>query len=789
MKIRTRLAYLFFFLVVIFLSVFIAQKEYDRHRLIELLRSVQGEREYVFDRIISLREKPLQTLAYDYSFWDEMVTFAAAPTKKWSTDNLDPALNTYQANAVWVYNLDSQLVYSINDQGEEAGLKEIPVSRAALSSLFTHSPFCHFFVNTSQGLMEIYGATIHESDDLKREGAARGYLFCSRLWTKGYLDELEHLTSSTVTLLDTLENNLVGSRQDSVNFSRVLKGWDNQPVKYLVVLARSGAIVNAKKSAVQVTLLFLVFSVVVLLIFSFFIFYWVNIPLRSITLSLKKEDPAFLKKLKRQSTEFGDVSRMIDSFFAQKNEIVREISERKRTQDALNQINQCFASFVLDPERNIQLIVETAGKILGATCMLYNCSQDDMLITRAGWNVPVDFNRSTLGRGHICFEVIKNQVNQLLVIKDLKHSSYAKTDPNVSKYNLQCYISYPVSVKNKTLGNLCALFDYAAEISEYYLNLLRVLGKAVAIEEERKQMEETFRDQALKLDNALTEALKSREILLSMLEDNHSNKVKLEESVQDLAAAYSRLKESQEEVIQSAKFGAIGQLASSVAHEVRNPLATIMQSIEYLEDKVPAQQQEIIQLVMKNVKRANTIVGTLLDFSKAKELSLEPEDVNSILEDSLALTRYTNFNDKIKVVKELRDDLPKVLVDRQKIEQVFVNLFLNAIQAMPERGSLFVRTYLTEFNNLQEEIKNKIKDHSLLMKNAVIIEIKDEGVGISEENMKNIFHPFFTTKGEMMGIGLGLSVVKDILDLHHGCIEIESQVDKGTKVRVTLRAA
>jgi signal transduction histidine kinase len=393
------------------------------------------------------------------------------------------------------------------------------------------------------------------------------------------------------------------------------------------------------------------------------------------------------------------------------------------------------------------------------------------------------------GQGHICFDVIASQSNQLVIIEDLQRTSYMQTDPNVKKYNLQLYVSCPVRIQNKTIASLCAVFTSPVKIDEYYLNLLQVLGKAASIEEDRKRTEEIFKEQAVKLDSALKEALKSREILLSMLEDNQLNKIKLEQSVQELGVAYAKLKESQEEVVQVAKFGAIGQLASSVAHEVRNPLAIIMQSVEYLKDKVPEQQQEIIQIATNNIKRANTIIGTLLDFSKAKKINMSPENINLILDDCLNLTRYSNLKGKIKIYREFGENLPKVLVDRQKIEQVFVNLFLNAMQAMPGEGNLFVCSYLAKHSNLPKELVGKTDGHPLPDKDAVIIEVRDEGVGISEENMKRIFHPFFTTKGEMTGIGLGLSVVKDIITMHNGSIAIESQLNKGTKVTVTLIAA
>jgi len=677
----------------------------------------------------------------------------------------------------------------VNNLKQDFLLKELPISRQALNSLFAHSPFCSFFVNTSAGVMEFQGAAIHGSSDIIGEEPAKGYFFSSRLWGKSFVGELSRLTGSLITLTDTVFDNLIQSKVDTVKFSRILTGWNNRPVKYLVVSSVSQTIIEIKKSLIQIAVLFISFFIVILLVIAVFISYWVNLPLGLMSLALKKGDVTPLTKIKKQGTEFSDLSEMMDSFFTQRKEIIREVSERRQVQDALTKVNQCFVSFVADPDKNIQLITETAGKILRASCMLYNRSRDSKLVTEAGWNVPSDFSRSDLGQGHICFDVIKNQSNQLIVLEDLQHSSYAQTDPNVKKYNLQSYISCPVRVAGRTVASFCAVFTSSVKVDQYHLNLLQVLGKAASIEEDRKITGEVFKEQALKLDSALKEALKSREVLLSMLEDNHLNKEKLEQSVQELALAYSKLKESQQEVIQSAKFGAIGQLASSVAHEVRNPLAIIMQSIEYLRNKVAAEHREIIEVATNNIKRANTIVGTLLDFSKAKQLSIEPQDINAILNDSLVLTRYSNLKDKVKIVKELASDLPKVLVDRQKMEQVFVNIFLNAIQAMPKEGSIFVRSYLSEFNNLPEKIRKAINDQALEIKQVVIVEVQDEGVGISEENLKNIFRPFFTTKGAMMGIGLGLSVVKDIITMHNGSIEIESQENRGTKVIVTLRVA
>jgi len=773
-------------LALMFIGVFIVQRSYQRRKMLEILDSVRQEREYIFDKILELKSKSLETFVYDYTFWDEMVDFAAAPNNKWGYENIDVSLVTYGADAAWVYNTDQKLIYSVNRSDKDDGLKELPIPKEVLADLFLVSPFCHFFIDNQQGLTEIWGATIHGSSDLKRETPAQGYFFCSRRWTQELVAELSQLTDSKVVLIDILTNKQSLSLRDSVEFSRPLLGWDGQPLKYFFISSVSKAILASKKLALQTTALFISFSLLIVLIVSFFIFRWVNIPLKLINQALKNKDSKFLNKIKMQKTEFGEVTQMIDSFFAQREAILLEISQRKRQQEALSKVNSCFTSFVADPSKNIRIITETAGQILGATFLTYNCNHAGRIVTDDVWNKPVDFSISDLGQGHLGFDLIKNQSNQLVVIEDLAHTNYAQTDPSVKKYKLQIFIGCPIRIGDRTVASLGAFFVSPAKIEAPYLNLFQVLGKALSIEEERKHMDEEAKNQALKLDNALKEALKSREVLLSMLEDNHLNKERLEQNVQELAGAYSKLKESQEELLQAAKFGAIGQLASSVAHEVRNPLAIVMQSIDYLESRISDEDKEIIQVAKNNIKRANTIVSTLLDFSKVKKLNIMPEDINSIVNDSLVLTRYSNLKDRVKIVKELAEDLPRVLVDRQKIEQVLVNLNLNAIQAMPHGGNLYLRTYLTKFNRLSEESASRPAGSSLSIQKSVTIEVEDEGTGISEENLKNLFRPFFTTKGETLGVGLGLSVARDIIAMHNGQIEIKSKVNQGTKVIVTL---
>ncbi len=227
-----------------------------------------------------------------------------------------------------------------------------------------------------------------------------------------------------------------------------------------------------------------------------------------------------------------------------------------------------------------------------------------------------------------------------------------------------------------------------------------------------------------------------RDLFLSLYRDITERK-QIEKNLQE---AYTKLKETQAQLIQAEKMDAIGRLASGVAHEVKNPLEILLQGVNYLEEKIPREEKEmfkIVQMMKNNIKRADNIVRSLLEFSRAGELSLKAEDINSVLERSLGLVRYKVNISHIEINRELSSGLPGILIDKNKIEQVFVNLLLNAIESMPDGGKLFLRSYQIQLNGTRPAAGKRFEDYLGLKNDAVVIEIEDTGCGISEENKKN----------------------------------------------------
>ncbi len=247
------------------------------------------------------------------------------------------------------------------------------------------------------------------------------------------------------------------------------------------------------------------------------------------------------------------------------------------------------------------------------------------------------------------------------------------------------------------------------------------------------------------------------------------------------------LNHSREMLIQADKLNAVGRLASGVAHEVRNPLGIILQSVNYLENNpgtAGEKGSQIIAIIKDNIKRADKIVDSLLNFSRESKSKLVPEEINAILETSLSLIKLRLKFENISVVMETSENLPKILVDRNKLEQVFINILLNAVQAMPDGGKITIRSYRKRLNAKTDELNEFFRDGE----EAVVAEVEDTGIGIPAPNLKKIFEPFFTTKG-VTGTGLGLTVSQSIIASHHGQITVDSQVNKGTKMTVILKTA
>jgi len=253
---------------------------------------------------------------------------------------------------------------------------------------------------------------------------------------------------------------------------------------------------------------------------------------------------------------------------------------------------------------------------------------------------------------------------------------------------------------------------------------------------------------------------------------------RVHQRTKELETANLELRQMQAQLVQSAKMTAIGELGAGVAHELNNPLGGILGYAQYILEKVDRgnlAQEDIValkrqlELILRESQRCKTIVENLLSFSR-KSSELKPLDIKKVIEDTLSLTINQLALKNVKLVCKF-DDLAQVQGNAGQLQQVFINIILNAQQAMPEGGVLTI-TML------------KIKDKAGKLRASIAF--KDTGCGIAKEHLSRVFEPFFTTKKDWKGTGLGLSVSYGIIHSHKGYISVESELGAGSTFTVTL---
>lgn len=242
--------------------------------------------------------------------------------------------------------------------------------------------------------------------------------------------------------------------------------------------------------------------------------------------------------------------------------------------------------------------------------------------------------------------------------------------------------------------------------------------------------------------------------------------LRLDESHRKLKEQTDVLFQTEEQLRRADRLSALGELSAGMAHEIRNPLGSIKGAAEILRDDYGPDEpkREFIHILLKETDRLNRIVQEFLGFARPKQPEFQQSDLNDAVESVLALTSQEAKKAGVKVEKRLDPSIGKRSLDAGLLKQAFLNLVLNAIQAMPSGGVLTVE--------------------SALGKDGIAVRVSDTGEGISEEDRKKLFSPFFTTKRD--GTGLGLAITYRIIRNHKGDIGVESELGKGTTFTVRL---
>jgi len=703
----------------------------------------QAQAEKTFDKILDLETRSLKAYVYDYTYWDEMVNFIQNKNQTWAKQNIDPGLAGFKANFAWAYNVNFDLVYSTKTP--ESNPVEIEETLAsALKGLFASNPsqrFCHFFVKVPDGLVEIRGASVHSSEDLERKEPPQGYYVAGRLWGADFVKELASETESDVQILpvsNSLKKDALGEKDSltTLSFIRSIKDWQGQDISYLAVKIDSLEIQRIQSSSKYHLIGIFIFIFILIILLILFFDFFINKPLGLIANALQKNDVTARQKLLSLKSEFKLIGSLINNFILQKEKLSSEIEQRKKAEEALGAIEPQQRA-ILNNISDLAWLKSRDGEFLAVNESFARASgrrQEEILGKK-----DADFYPKELAE--------KYRVDDMDVMSAGERKVFEENFLDAKGKML--WIETVKTPVRSVSGEIIGTAGIARDMTQHR-------NEELEAQRRQKELEQANKDLAL-------------------------NEKALKNILYDLKEAHEQVTRTQNQLLQSEKMSAVGELSAGVAHEIKNPLAIILLSAESLESRlkpIDERTKNNIQMIKDAAERANKIVVELLNFSRHTELELKKCSLHQTLDSAANLVDHTAKMKNVEIRKEYfsKEDI-HLLADSVLLQQVFINLFNNAMDAMGEKGgAVTIKTHMSDDTAF-------IKDNKL-----VVVEISDTGSGMPKNVMARIFEPFYTTKEQGKGTGLGLSLAYTIIQGHSGTITVDSKLGSGTKFTIVLPA-
>ncbi len=428
--------------------------------------------------------------------------------------------------------------------------------------------------------------------------------------------------------------------------------------------------------------------------------------------------------------------------------IFRDITEKKSAQEQVKRQNVRLAtlnaisltvSSSLDLNEVLNSTIDEMLEILGPDCVrIYLLDDKKEILNLAAHR---GFSPGFIEKGHMRSRRVGDGLlgktvltRETEVVDNLSRPEDPYVD-SIAEEGILSTVYVPLVLKGEPVGVMCVCSRSEFEFSEDYVEFLTAIGNQIG----------------MAVRNAMLYEGANR--------------------------AYQELKEVQEQVLRSEKLASLGKLSATIAHEINNPIAAVLTYVKLMMKLVKKghfsqdRAEDIsryLGTMASEMTRCGEIVKNLLAFSRRTKIAIKPQNIDQIINRTLALTSHDLELKEIQFESEIAPDLPMVRCDFRQVQQVLLNLISNASEAMEGGGVLSISAKLSKKNGFME------------------ITISDTGCGISEEDQKNIFEPFFTTKEEGKGVGLGLSVVYGIITNHNASIEVESEVGKGSAFKVLL---
>jgi signal transduction histidine kinase/Fe-S-cluster-containing hydrogenase component 2 len=421
------------------------------------------------------------------------------------------------------------------------------------------------------------------------------------------------------------------------------------------------------------------------------------------------------------------------------------------------------------------MIFPVSGGLLKTGQMQNDILENDIIVTEGEDRVLDILTQATEHHIHARFLDLlfcKGCINGPKMVND--YSMFARKEKIVDYLKQRRLKNDPQKIQNDQRYRISTLRTFSAKslstpnpTQKDIENILRKTGKITPEDELNCGAcgYNTCRDKAKAVYQGLAEAEMCLPYIIDKLERIQAE---LLHSNEELTESLKKLSRTQDQLIQAEKLASLGQLAAGVAHELNNPLGGILLYSSLLLEKMDKTHHhfEDIEQIQSETKRCKNIVQGLLDFSRQSRTQGTVVDLNTIIEKTLSLVTHQSLFKNTTIIKNLDPAIPKIYADPGQLQQVFLNIILNAVQAMQGKGNLILTT----------------RKHQ----NKVMASVKDTGPGMSAKISKKIFDPFFTTRPQGQGTGLGLAIAYGIIQKHKGTIQVKSRPGKGAEFRIIL---
>lgn len=801
-KTQTKIILLLSIITAIFITGLSLIKKYESEREELLLKKNIFDKNTLYDRISRLEGASLEMFAYDSSNWDDMVAFVNSSGK--SHRFIDSLLPGFNVNAMWVYNAELELVYATPNM-VRSGMKNINIHPEFFSTLFSRSYFCHFFIDTPLGMMEIQSAPIQPSSDTERKTPPQGFLFAGRLWNEFYLNELSILTDSNIELLPVNDTALFESIYDMekgmLTFSRIRNGWDKKPLVQIRIESQTPITKQLYQSSQNQFILITLFTLLILLMMTVLLVRWINMPLKKISLSLDRENPEIIDSLKHENSEFGNLARLVLRFFNQKSEL--ESSEER-----FRSVVQTAADAIIciDQKGNIVFWNKEAENIFGysydeiidrpAYLILSERHKKDyeILIAQLDSDTPVKFSRrpievSGLKKNGREFPMELSEAEWktdtgifvTAIARDISERKLAQSELEKSEKRFRD------TIENSLTGRFIVQNDRIVYTNKEQAVLFGPIPENYTFSEFKNIHPEDIQKAKEFCHHLITGKSVTLDINLRIFpfdrlnSSAHMKWVSCRGTMIDYQGRealfvnmmdITRFMELEQLLRIEDKMGSLGRVAAGIAHEIRNPLTGINSYLYTLKNIAEeSNEKNIFRDILTEIQSASnkieSVIKRVMDFSKPGQPNFSQIDINTPVQEALQLSAVTLRKNDISLNYDFAPDLPQCLADSHMIEQVVLNLINNAVQAM----SAVTGEKMLEIFTAAD-------------KKSILITISDAGPGITDDMKGKIFDPFYTTKSD--GSGIGLSLCQRIITDHSGTIRIETNRFRGASFIIEL---